>query len=154
MNLLLALLTALSAASPAHAVDTSGCSQLVETTARATTTSGNLLTATYAHAPRANCWNANQASVTIAYRFLAVEPNPAVSFWVKLNGRDQTLIARVTCSSDSSGVAKDTSNARRFACFALASIPTGLGSQTLEVAPAVNGNYDTSGYGENSRFSL
>ncbi|RYZ98530.1 MAG: hypothetical protein EOP11_20570 [Proteobacteria bacterium] len=144
----------LSPTLPANAADTSGCSQLVQTTAHATTANGNLLTATYAHAARANCWNASQAAVTIAYRFSSETAQPSVGLWVKLNGRDQTLTAQVTCSSVQSGIAKDTSPRASFACFALATLPTATGAQELEIAPSVNGAFDTSAYGQNSRLSL
>ncbi|RZA06889.1 MAG: hypothetical protein EOP11_09175 [Proteobacteria bacterium] len=152
MIALLALLAALPSAS--FAADTSGCSQMVERTLHATTSGGNLLTATYAHAPRENCWNANQASLTLAYRFSSAERAAEVALWVNLNGKAQTLPARLSCTDAQSGMQKDTNNQRRFACFAIVVLPAVLGAQSLEVAPSVNGAFDTRGYGENASFQF
>jgi hypothetical protein len=148
--LVLALLAATLTPS-AFAVDTSGCSQLLESRQ---TVQGSLgaLTATYARAPRENCWNADQARIDLDYSYAG--PQAPVSFWINVNGSERTLPASVSCSSGSSGYAKDTRNERPQNCVAHATLPVRLGRQELEVAPIVNGTFDTQGFGKNLRLSF
>jgi hypothetical protein len=150
---LIASLLAATLFSPAYAVDTSGCGQRLESTLGGATPAGRV-EVTYDRAPRENCWNADQAYLRVRYSLNQPQAPGRVSFWVSFNGGTQTLDGSVTCTPEASFYGKDTRNQRGQQCVATLTLPTRLGRQELELAPIVDGRFDTAGYGLNVRVSF
>lgn len=152
--MLLLLLGLLS--TPAHAVDTSGCSQLVEVTQQAGTAGGNRLVVTASRAPRPDCWNARNATLSVNYVWRAERSTeaPRVSVWYRVNNQSGTAPASVICMGPGRySLNKRTDNVNEVECHAVATLPfPAEGNVSVELAPVVNGAWDTAGYGQNTQF--
>ena len=160
---------ALLASLTAHAVDTSGCSQLITEGRQVNRPNGAVLSATYVHPNRADCWNASSAKLSVTYSFPSRSASPAVSFWTSLNGQArQVAPSRLECRADVTyrvnneapkicrgcGDVNAGDQPASLTCYASFTFQNGAGRQDLEVAPSVNGQFDTDGYGQNLRLTF
>jgi hypothetical protein len=151
---MLASLLMLFSAVSAHAVDTSGCTPMRLTTTSVATAQNNSVVATLARAPRAGCWNEKNSAISVEYRFTraaSARPNSA-SLWISVNGQTQTIASSVNCGSGGGiSYGKNTDSNAPVYCTASAVVSAPAnGSIELEVAPAVDGQSDTYGYGRNT----
>lgn len=145
---------------PAFAVDTSGCTPLIEVTADTQTHSGALLSV-HAYKPRSEqCWNSNQAAVEITYRWAedGINANGTeVYFWLRVNDNVVQVKTSGSCRiASESGVEKNTGRPW-YDCRASALVPVlndRMGRYKVEVAPRKSGYWDTGGFEQNYIFSL
>lgn len=153
-------LLALSAPVSAVAVDTSGCSPLLESFAEVQTQAGALLSVRAWKPRHEECWNRYEAAVAVTYRWVEEGMNVTgaeVYFWMKLNGRPVQVKTSGSCRQvTGSGVAKHTGRPW-FDCRAEAQVPvlydrTGL--YEIEIAPRKSGTWDTRGFEQNYLFQL
>jgi hypothetical protein len=129
------------------AADTSGCSPLLRRSYEVTTVQNFVLRASFEMPNRPQCWNADRSQVVLSYRFTQEGNNSAdtnVGFWIRADGREEFLKARVNCFPMASGA--------QFSCTAEAFLSRWI--QNLEVAPVRNGVWDTAGIGQNYGFRL
>lgn len=151
LTILLSLLS-----TPAYAVDTSGCSQLVTVTQEARTAAGARLRVTSSRAPRRDCWNARNATLAVQYTWRSERSvdAPQVSVWYRVNNQSGTSPASVFCVGPGRyGMDKRTDNLNEVECHASATLPfPAEGNVSVELAPVVNGDWDTSGFGQNTSF--
>jgi hypothetical protein len=145
----------------ASAVDTSGCSQLRESSDSKVTSQGALLTVTAKLSPKASCWNAGSSHVVIDYRWVqsskAVVPT-AGAFWMRVNGAESQQNANLICMPVSNLKAQaNTSGESQVECSMRAIEKLSVTGQTrveIEVAPVLDGNWDTKGFEQNYVFEL
>jgi hypothetical protein len=142
-----------------YAHDTSGC-LMIESSKSIKTTFGNSLLVKSTQVSNNSCWNVQNNSVTITYRWVQDSDNESqdVKIWANINGNTKTLITQITCTelrSESISYSKDTTNNDAFLCSATATVKTGfLENVSLELAPMINGSWDTGGYAQNYSFEF
>lgn len=138
----------------AGAVDTTGCSPLQEQTKEKTTAHGGVIKVTSLKAPAASCWNVNESTLRVAYSWLQDDANTSLihaAIWMQVNNRAVTVLASVSCTFATPGAYQVT----RYVCTATAESRVGdIDTWNIEVAPVLNGVWDTAGYGQNYRFQL
>jgi len=145
-------------AGTAFAVDTSGCSPLKQQSQQVSTVQGRLLTVTSFQALQGSCWNTNQTHIEISYQWLqeisAVENTAQI--WLKINEREGTLNLTTSCaaSHDQMTYEKNTSGKTIYRCSGTATVAVKPGALRVEVAPVVNGAWDTHGFGQNYIFNF
>lgn len=135
------------------ASDTTGCPTMHTTSKEALTAMGNNLTIQALNAAGPDCSYAKDSKITILYSWLQ-DSNyvPKVEFWTKVDNTgvtlDLTVVAYVSCNELNS-----TSN--RIKCVAKAMIGTGYQDKMdVEVAPFIDGQWDTLGYSQNYIFKF
>ncbi|QDK37991.1 hypothetical protein [Bdellovibrio sp. NC01] len=139
------------------AVDTSGCSPLSEKTLVLTTAQGKELTATLFQPQSSWCWNAGESKLRLIYKWTQVNSAQAGSatFWMRINEMEAILPAQTQCvHAEAIGYEKNTSGEQVYLCAAFAEIAAPATKVQLEVAPVVNGNWDTAGYEKNYLFNF
>lgn len=143
--------------SSAFAVDTSGCTPLTQKNQSVKTVSGKALVV-QAFQAKPGCWNANQSQVQINYYWLQDSfsaENVHAHFWVRINGEETNLDGQVSCHLNSGwSLGADTSGHGDFLCSAVANVGVKADSVTVEVAPELQGQWDTAGYGQNYTFKF
>jgi hypothetical protein len=154
-NLILTLTTLMTANLYAH--DTSGC-YMRETSKTAKTAFGHSLQVTSSMSLNSSCWNAESSSVTIAYGWVqdSDDDSHSVTIWANINGNAKTLNPQVRCLRDQRiSYSKDTTNTGSYLCTATAVVQIGYQQGvSVEVAPQIDGSWDTRGYAQNYSFEL
>jgi hypothetical protein len=143
----------------AHAVDTSGCSPLQAQNQSVKTVNGLTLTVTAYKPNSASCWNANQASLRVDYEWMQKNNSQnthKISHWMRLNNNSFYIGANVTChQQNSNGMQANTSGDTLYRCTATTTVSiANMKSVDVEVAPQVDGTFDTAGYGQNYHFNF
>lgn len=161
MKTLISSLAVLLLSLNAYAVDTSNCSAMKSASKGAETAKGNYLQVQTLNSASASCPYSRDAKVTISYIWDQETNNtPKVLFWTKLSGlnlnQEATVNTYVTCNElAGDGYNLDTSNKKVFRCSAQASLGTGYQEKlNVEVAPQIDGSWDTRGYSQNYTFKF
>jgi hypothetical protein len=140
-----------------YAHDTSGCS-MIEKSKSKETNFRNSLQVKSTQASGRSCWNADSSSVTISYKWIQNSDNESqsVKIWSNINGNIKTLNTQITCREiESISYSKETTDESAFLCNATAIVKTGFQENIyLELAPQINGSWDTSGYARNYFFEF
>ncbi len=142
------------------ASDTTGCPTMHTTSKDATTAFGNNLLIQALNAAGPNCSYAKDSRVTIFYSWFQDADNyPRVEFWTKINNTgitlDLTVVAYVTCNELNSAHYLHQVSGKRFKCTAKAMIGTGYQDKMdVEVAPLIDGKWDTRGFSQNYYFQF
>lgn len=126
----------------------------------ATTAFGNNLHIQALNAAGPNCSYAKDSKVTILYSwFQDADYHPRVEFWAKINNigitLDLTVVANVSCNELKNSPYLFQASGKRFKCFAKAVIGTGYQDKmAVEVAPSIDGQWDTRGFSQNYYFQF
>lgn len=142
------------------ASDSTGCPTMHTTSKETVTAFGNNLAIQTLNAAGPDCSYAKDSRITIVYSWFQNSGNPPhVDFWTRINNNGLTqelsVFAYVSCNEFNSGPYSDHSNGNRFKCFAKAMIGTGYQDKmNVEVAPLIDGNWDTRGYSQNYYFQF
>lgn len=141
----------------AHGLDTSGCR--FEEKNQQTKTSANLslkVQSSMINSP--TCWNANDSVLNISYEWLqgSAMVSQVVNFWMNINGQQRTFSAHIICKHlNELNYAADTSGAITYRCAATARVRVGYQKNILvEIAPQMNGVWDTPGFQKNYLFQF
>lgn len=135
------------------ASDTTGCPTMHTTSKDTTTAFGNNLLIQALNAAGPDCSYAKDSKITISYSWVQDTTDaPRVEFWTKINNTgitlDLTVVAYVSCN-------EINSTSTRFKCVAKALIGTGYQNKMdVEVAPLIDGQWDTKGYNQNYNFQF
>lgn len=131
----------------------------MHTTSKETTTAfGNNLTVQALNAAGPNCSYAKDSRITIVYSWFQNSGYaPHVDFWTRINNegltRELTVFAYVSCNEFKIGPYSDEST--RYKCLAKTMIGTGYQNKmNIEVAPLIDGQWDTRGYSQNYYFQF
>ena len=128
-----------------------------KSTHEAQTQLGNYLQVQSYKASAPTCWNAQDSQVIVSYQWMQTSPETrSVIFWAKVNQSEAAIQAYVSCAkSNEFGYAHNTSGEAYYLCKAEAQISKGYHeSLSVEVAPQINGLWDTRGYAQNYSFQL
>ena len=139
----------------ARAYDTSGCN-MRENSQETQTVLKNTLRVQSEIAQSSRCWNADDSAVNITYEWFQNngETDQRVQFWTKINQVESTVAARVYCKQFDGG-GNYTNYGNTYKCQAVASVKVGYQENiTIEVAPKIDGSWDTKGYSQNYFFRL
>lgn len=140
------------------ASDSTGCPTMHTTSKETTTTFGNNLAIQALNAAGPDCSYAKDSRITIIYSWFQDSGyTPHIDFWTRINNNgltnDLTVFAYVSCNEFNSGPYSVPYN--RFKCFAKAIIGTGYQNKiSVEVAPLIDGHWDTRGYSQNYYFQF
>jgi len=142
------------------AYDTTGCSQLVSQTISSVTAKGASLTLTSSKSPRNDCWNISSSGFNIAYSWSQNVSDPQynqVGFWIKINDVESYLSSNtIKCTMNNSlSYSHNTSGVQEYQCTASIFYLVGnTEAWDIEIAPQIDGSWDTVGFGNNYNFSL
>ncbi|MEN9825494.1 MAG: hypothetical protein RI953_1239 [Pseudomonadota bacterium] len=128
------------------AADTSGCSQIFSSHHSATTAHNFSLIVRSESPNSPRCWNADSAWASVDYRWTQTTEESAykdVGFWVRADGREEFVRAKIDCRPVNTGGAICTASAY-FKKFV----------REIEIAPVRDGSWDTAGIGQNYKFKL
>ncbi|XGC81933.1 hypothetical protein ACES2L_05485 [Bdellovibrio bacteriovorus] len=138
--------------------DTTGCSPMFRQSKSLTTQQGLQLIASILRPPRQDCWNKDSSAILIGYEWHQVSkelPKNEVLFWINVQGQQQFISADVMCFAAKSLFDKNTSYEDLYQCKASAQLRLEhFGSFILEIAPRLNGKWDTHGFERNYIFNF
>lgn len=108
-------------------------------------------------APWERCWNAADGNVAVSYEWAqdSSNTNHKSQFWIRTNQDEgRTYEGSVSCRSNES-LSYSYSSAESYTCKAQVILKIGYQKDlNIEVAPALDGRWDTKGYGDNYLFNL
>jgi len=142
------------------AYDTTGCSPLVSKTISRVTAKGASLVLTSFKSPRNDCWNKASSGFKIAYSWsqnVSTSQYTQVGFWIKVNDIDFYLNSNTTkcIINNSLHYSHNTSGEQEYRCTASLFYLVGdTEVWDIEIAPQIDGSWDTAGYSNNYKFSF
>jgi len=110
--------------------------------------------------PRSDCWNISSSGFNITYAWGQNVPTSQynqVGFWVRVNNFEFHINhTEIKCTTNNSlNYSHNTNGQQNYLCTATAYVKVGNNEAwDIEIAPQVDGSWDTAGHGNNYRFSL
>jgi hypothetical protein len=142
-----------------HAQDTTGCSPLKTKVQGQNTFWDYRLDVSISHPFSEECWNAEQSGFEISYYWIeksAPVQMPEVKFWLLFNQDEMVLNAHVNCIPvEVLNYGHNPAEKRPYKCTASVRVNTGFqDAWEVEIAPNIDGRWDTRGFRQNYFFSF
>jgi len=161
MKILITLFCALSVFQ-LFALDTSGCSPMNSQNLSKVTVNGASLVLTSSKSPISDCWNLSSSGFTIAYIWgqnVQTSQYSQVGFYVKVNNLEFPIDysdVDIRCTtSNSLSYSHNTNGQQNYLCTATTYVKVGNNEAwDIEIAPQVDGSWDTAGFRKDYKFSL
>lgn len=117
---------------------------------------GHRLVVEESKASSSSCWNAILGTVVMSYEWIDTNSSgQEVIFWARINQKEMTFDTHITCERNKFSYAHDTSGRSFFHCKAQARVTVGFNANNyIEIAPNINGSWDTYGHSNNYHFSF